>query len=404
MPRRSLIPYPLALGAASVAPVGDDRAGDDAGRPLANRPVGAFKRPKGLGFSVKVASVVGARPQFIKAAPVAAALRKRNQEVLIHTGQHYDEGMSAAFFRSLKIPEPDYNLGIGSGSHGEQTGRMLVELERVIREEAPDAVLAYGDTNSTLAAALAAAKLHVPVAHVEAGLRSHNRLMPEEVNRVVADHVSTYLFCPTQTAVDELAAEGIRSGVHLVGDVMYDVALATAQEARGRDVGQRLGLAKKDYLLCTVHRPSNTDDARNLRSIAEALATCGRTVVFPVHPRTRKALERHAILADPPETVILTEPLDYLDFQSLLIDAAKVLTDSGGVQKEAYFFGVPCITLREETEWMETVEDGWNVLVGADKEEILHAVKEFEPRGTKQKSFGDGHAAERIVDILTGRS
>jgi UDP-N-acetylglucosamine 2-epimerase (non-hydrolysing) len=351
---------------------------------------------------MKVATIVGARPQFIKAAPVSAVLRRHHREVLVHTGQHYDEEMSAAFFRTLQIPDPDYNLGVGSGTHGEQTGRMLIEIERVLRAEAPDVVLIYGDTNSTIAGALAAAKLHVPLAHVEAGLRSHNRLMPEEINRVVADHLSTYLFCPTESAVALLAAEGIRAGVHMVGDVMYDVALATAQEARQRDILRRLGLTAGQYLLCTVHRPQNTDDAQNLRAIFEVLSECGETVVFPVHPRTRKALDAEGLAADVPERLVLTEPLDYLDFQCLLMSARKVLTDSGGVQKEAYFFGVPCITLRDETEWMETVEDGWNVLVGADKEEFAKAIKEFAPRGTKQKSFGDGHAAERIVEILSG--
>jgi UDP-N-acetylglucosamine 2-epimerase len=351
---------------------------------------------------VKVASVVGARPQFVKAAAVSAVLRKKHTEVLIHTGQHYDDGMSATFFRSLKIPEPEVNLGVGSGTHGEQTGRMLIELEKVLLADPPNVVLTYGDTNSTLAAALVAAKLEIPLGHVEAGLRSHNRHMPEEINRVVTDHLSSLLFCPTPTAVEQLAAEGIHAGVHLVGDVMYDVALATAQEARGRDVLKRLGLTRKEYLLCTVHRPSNTDEERSLRSIVEALRSCGRTVVFPVHPRTRKALEKHGLTDDLPETLVLTEPLDYLDFQCLLMEAAKVLTDSGGVQKEAYFFGVPCITLRDDTEWIETVEDGWNVLVGADTKEILQAIAGFNPAGTKNKSFGDGHAAERIVDILTG--
>ena len=350
---------------------------------------------------MKVASIVGARPQFIKAAPVSAVLRRHHREVLVHTGQHYDEEMSAAFFRTLRIPDPDYNLGIGSGTHGEQTGRMLIEIEKVLGAEAPDLVLIYGDTNSTLAGALAAAKLHLPLAHVEAGLRSHNRTMPEEINRVVADHLSTYLLCPTDSAVAQLAAEGIRSGVHMVGDVMYDVALATAQEARQRDTIARLGLTKGEYLLCTVHRPQNTDDADNLRGIVEALAECGETVVFPVHPRTKKALDAKGLAEGLPERLVLTEPLDYLDFQCLLMAARKVLTDSGGVQKEAYFFGVPCITLRDETEWMETVEDGWNVLVGADKEEILQAIEGFAPRGTKQKSFGEGHAAERIVEILS---
>lgn len=351
---------------------------------------------------MKVVSVVGTRPQFVKAAPVSAVLRRHHREVLVHTGQHYDEEMSAAFFRALRIPDADYNLGVGSGTHGEQTGRMLVAIEKVLVDEAPELVLVYGDTNSTLAGALAGAKLHLPLAHVEAGLRSHNRSMPEEINRIVADHLSTHLFCPTDSAVAQLAAEGIRSGVHMVGDVMYDVALATAQEARQRDIVRRLGLADKSYLLCTVHRPQNTDDEQNLRSIVEALAECGESVVFPVHPRTRRALESNGMWAGRRGGLMFTEPLDYLDFQCALMGARKVLTDSGGVQKEAYFFGVPCITLRDETEWMETVEDGWNVLVGADKQEILDAIADFAPRGTKQRSFGDGHAAERIVEILSG--
>ncbi len=299
---------------------------------------------------MKVASIIGARPQFIKAAPVSAALRARHEEILIHTGQHYDDEMSEAFFRSLHIPEPNYNLGVGSGSHGEQTGRMLVEIERVLHKEEPDVVLVYGDTNSTLAAALAAAKIHLPVAHV--------------------------------------------------GDVMYDVALATAQEARQRDALKRFGLVRKEYLLCTVHRPSNTDDPRNLQNIMGALGASGRPVLFPVHPRTRKALEENGLLAAIAKNVVLTEPLDYLDFQGVLMEAAKVVTDSGGVQKEAYFFGVPCVTLRDETEWIETVEDGWNVLVGADREDIERAIEHFNPKGTKNKSFGDGHAAARLVEIL----
>lgn len=353
---------------------------------------------------MKIASVVGARPQFIKAAPVSREVRAHHQEVLVHTGQHYDENMSEVFFAALDIPHPDYNLGIGSGSHATQTAEMMKGLEEVFAKEQPDLVLVYGDTNSTLAGALVAAKARLPLGHVEAGLRSYNRTMPEEINRVVADHLSALLFCPTQTAVDNLRREGITKGVHLVGDVMYDVALMSAQAARGRDIGERLGLRPGDYLLATLHRPSNVDDRDALRGIVEAFVACGRPVVFPVHPRTRKNLEAFGLWERLRSKVVAIEPVDYLDFLALLMKAAKVVTDSGGVQKEAYFFGVPCITLRDETEWIETVEDGWNAVVGIETADILHAIAHFNPTGTKAKSFGDGHAAERIARILESRS
>jgi UDP-GlcNAc3NAcA epimerase len=354
-----------------------------------------------LGFSpVRIASVVGARPQFVKAAPVSREIRRHNEEVLIHTGQHYDEAMSEVFFEVLDITKPDYNLEVGSGSHGRQTGEMLIKLEEVLEREDPDLVLVYGDTNSTLAGALAAAKLQLPVGHVEAGLRSFNRGMPEELNRIVADHLSSLLFCPTQTAADNLKKEGITKGVHLVGDVMYDVALASAQEARKRDIGRRLGLRPKGYVLATVHRAANVDERGTLASILTAFRECGETVVFPVHPRTRKRMREFGLDAGLPESVRVIEPVDYLDFLALLIEAKKVATDSGGVQKEAYFFGVPCITLRAETEWIETVEDGWNAVVGTDTEDVVHAIRHFSPAGTKSKSFGDGHAARKIAEIL----
>ena len=349
---------------------------------------------------MKIASVVGARPQFIKAAPVSREIRLHNQEVLVHTGQHYDEDMSDVFFQALDIPRPDYNLGIGSGSHAFQTAEMMKSLEAVFEKETPDAVLVYGDTNSTLAGSLVAAKMHVPIGHVEAGLRSFNRTMPEEINRILADHLSTLLFCPTQTAVDNLHREGVSKGVHLVGDVMYDVALQSAQAARGRDVVERLGLRPGDFLLVTVHRPGNVDDRETLRQIVDALVDCGRTVVFPVHPRTRKNLEAFGLWEGLRRKVKAIDPVDYLDFLALLMKASKVVTDSGGVQKEAYFFGVPCVTLRDETEWIETVEDGWNAVVGTETEDVLHAIANFNPTGTKAKSFGDGHAAERIARIL----
>ncbi len=349
---------------------------------------------------MKVASVVGARPQFIKAAPVSREIRRHDSEVLVHTGQHYDDAMSDAFFRVLEIPKPDYNLEVGSGSHARQTGEMLIRLEEVLMKEAPDVVLVYGDTNSTLAGALAAAKLHLPVGHVEAGLRSFNRSMPEELNRIVADHLAALLFCPTETAVENLAREGVQKGVHLVGDVMYDVALASAQEARKRDILQRLRLEPKGYVLATVHRPANVDERRPLESILKAFAECGETVVFPVHPRTRKMIREFGLEAGLPATVRLLDPVDYFDFLALLIEAKKVATDSGGVQKEAYFFGIPCVTLRDETEWIETVEDGWNAVVGTESKAVVDAIRNFNPQGTKSKSFGDGHAAERIARLV----
>jgi len=349
---------------------------------------------------VKIVSIVGARPQFIKAAAVSRVLRRRDTEILVHTGQHYDESMSDVFFQALEIPLPDYNLEVGSGSHARQTGEMLIRIEEVLASVGPDAVLVYGDTNSTLAGGLAAAKLHIPVGHVEAGLRSFNRTMPEELNRVVADHLSNLLFCPTQTAIDNLHREGVVKGVHLVGDVMYDVALMHAQQARKRDIVSRLGLTPQGYVLATVHRPANVDDREALGSILKAFSECGEIVVFPVHPRTRKNLTQFNLDRGLSESVRLLEPVDYLDFLALVIAAKKVATDSGGVQKEAYFFGIPCVTLRDETEWMETVEDGWNAVVGTQAADIVDAIRNFNPQGTKSKSFGDGHAAEKIVKLL----
>lgn len=355
-------------------------------------------RPDSAG--VKIASIVGARPQFIKAAPVSREVRQHHQEVLVHTGQHYDENMSDVFFQILEIPQPNYNLGVGSESHARQTADMIRGLEGVLEKERPDFALVYGDTNSTLAGALVAAKMNVPLGHVEAGLRSFNRRMPEEVNRVVADHLADLLFAPTETAVGNLAREGLTRGVHMVGDVMYDVALQSAQVARSRDVVGRLGLKAGEYLLATVHRPQNVDDRETLTSIVDSFVHSGRTIVFPVHPRTRKNLEAFGLWDRLRGKVRAIEPVDYLDFIALLMSAAKVVTDSGGVQKEAYFFGIPCITLRDETEWIETLEDGWNALVGTEEEDILHAIERFNPQGTKSKSFGDGHAAEQIARVL----
>ncbi|NQS77195.1 MAG: UDP-N-acetylglucosamine 2-epimerase (non-hydrolyzing) [Methanoculleus bourgensis] len=350
---------------------------------------------------MKIASIVGARPQFIKCASVSRELRKEHEEVLIHTGQHYDHGMSEVFFEELAIPKPDYNLNIGSGAHGHQTGAMLGAIEDVLQQENPDLVLVYGDTNSTLAGALAAAKLHVPVAHVEAGLRSFDRRMPEEINRVLTDHCSDLLFCPTKTAVENLAAEGITGGVHLVGDVMVDAMNYNRAVAEERSrILEAVGVRPGEYLVITVHRPSNTDSQENMVAILGALAEAGMPVVFPVHPRTRNYLGRYGLLAKMPENVLVTEPLGYLDMLHLMAHAAKILTDSGGVQKEAYMLGVPCITLRENTEWVETVEAGWNVLVGAGREEIVSMILGFAPAGDQPPLFGDGRAAAGIAKII----
>jgi len=346
---------------------------------------------------VKIVTVVGARPQFVKAAPVSQQVRKAHTEVLLHTGQHYDYLMSEVFFRELGIPAPDYNLGVGSGGHGQQTGEMLARIEEVLLQERPAGVLVYGDTNSTLAGALAAAKLHIPVAHVEAGLRSFNREMPEEINRVLSDHISDLLFCPTATAAANLAREGIAAGVHQVGDVMYD-AVRQGLAAATRQVLERLGLAPRGYLLATIHRPSNTDDPAVLAEIVGALGDAGETVVLPAHPRTQKALRAAGVV--PAANVRLTEPVSYLDMLALERDARMVLTDSGGVQKEAYWLGVPCVTLRGETEWVETVEAGWNLLVGNDRARIAAAVHGFRPAGERPPVFGDGHASERIAELL----
>ena len=434
---------------------------------------------------MKICTIIGARPQFIKAAAVSRAIAAHNRltpnaspltEVIIHTGQHYDDGMSAVFFRELEIPEPKYNLAIGSGSHGAQTGQMLAAIEKVLIEEKPDWVLIYGDTNSTLAGALAAAKLHIPIAHVEAGLRSFNRRMPEEINRVVADQLSTLLLCPSQVAVDNLAAEGIpshpnlehrtlniehASSVVITGDVMADALQFAATKASAQsDILARLGLQPQRYILATVHRAENTDDPKRLRNIMAALAELAERepVILPLHPRTKKILEAtHPSLLTPhasqstmvrpldelraglahhdtqnchPELVEgrqsyhdtsscpplegvgggspspktsglkLIPPLGYFDIIALEKSARMLLTDSGGMQKEAYWLKVPCITLRDETEWVETVESGWNILTGADSNRIVTAVQNFTPPSDHPPLYGDGQAAEKILSVL----
>jgi UDP-GlcNAc3NAcA epimerase len=348
---------------------------------------------------VKVVSVVGARPQFIKLFPVSRALRVQHLEVIVHTGQHYDFGMSDVFLQEMDIPQPDYNLGVGSGSHAYQTGRMLIGLETVFLKERPDLVLVFGDTNSTIAAAMAASKLNIDLAHVEAGLRSFNRGMPEEINRVLTDHISDLLFCPTQTAAHNLAREGITNGVFCVGDVMFDAALYFAEQADARaSVPAKLNLGRGEYLLATIHRASNTDSATALGELLQAFAIIGEPIIFPMHPRTRRAMTEAQLTLSP--NVRAIEPVGYLDMLALEKNARMVLTDSGGVQKEAFFFGVPCVTLRTETEWTELVDAGWNRVVGTDSACIVDAVRTWKPTGDRPNLYGSGDASRRIVDVL----
>ncbi|MFQ5779386.1 MAG: non-hydrolyzing UDP-N-acetylglucosamine 2-epimerase [Nitrospiria bacterium] len=391
---------------------------------------------------MKILTVVGARPQFIKAAPVSRAIEEHNRkiphhgsqiiEVLVHTGQHYDDNMNGIFFRDLNLAKPDYNLEVGSGLHGEQTGEMLKKIETVLIKEQPDYVLVYGDTNSTLAGALAAAKLHIPVAHVEAGLRSFNRRMPEETNRVMTDHISSLLFCPTEAAVKNLQKEGfthiLNEGKRIedfsplritdhsslvvnVGDVMYDVLLHNIQIAEKQStVLETFGL-KADhaspitqYYLATVHRPENTDDPERLFAIVEIFREISKKypVIWPIHPRTRRMLESHHRSPITDHSLHLIDPVSYLDMLILEKNAKVILTDSGGVQKEACWFQVPCVTLREETEWVETVESGCNHLSGTDMKripEVLSRLNEGQLQQTGQPS-GEGHAAKCIVKLL----
>jgi len=356
---------------------------------------------------MKIATITGARPQFIKAAAISRAIAGHNQnnsspvieEILVHTGQHYDDDMSAIFFRELEIPEPKYNLNIGSGSHGRQTGRMLMAIEEVLLKEKPDWVLIYGDTNSTLAGALAAAKLHIRIAHVEAGLRCYNRLMPEEINRIVADQLSHLLFCPSQVAVNNLTVEGITKGISITGDVMADaLQFAATKASTNSDILARLALQPQGYLLATVHRAENTDNKQRLQNILAAFAALNEPVVFPAHPRTRRFLQGAGY--NPPVNVKFIDPVGYFDVIALEKSARLLLTDSGGMQKEAYWLKVPCITLRDETEWIETVELGWNILTGADRDRIIETVRAFKAPSEHLPLYGDGKTAAHCLKAL----
>ncbi|MFU0832705.1 MAG: UDP-2,3-diacetamido-2,3-dideoxy-D-glucuronate 2-epimerase [Oscillospiraceae bacterium] len=356
---------------------------------------------------MKLITVVGARPQFIKASVVSMALADVCDEIIVHTGQHYDHNMSDVFFEELNIPKPAYNLGVGSGTHGKQTGEMLIKIEEVLLKEQPDALLVYGDTNSTLAGALAAAKLHIPVLHVEAGLRSFNRRMPEEINRVLTDHISEMLFCPTQTAVRNLEKEGITKGVLNTGDVMLDSVLHFSKLARENPeknaIFSQLGIEPKQYRLATLHRAETTDGGLDaIARIFRAFEQLPQKVVIPIHPRTR-ALAEQAISRFGFHNIQLIEPVGYLEMLLLTSNACQVLTDSGGLQKEAWFLEVPCVTLRHETEWVETLAGNWNVLSALDTEEIYDKAvnTKVDHEARKKMPFGDGNASAKIAAALS---
>jgi UDP-N-acetylglucosamine 2-epimerase (non-hydrolysing) len=348
-------------------------------------------------------SVVGARPNFIKLAALRKPLARSFKHVIVHTGQHYDFEMSKIFFKHLKIPKPDYNLEVGSGPQGYQLGEMVKRVERSLLNETPSLVIVYGDTNSTLAGALSSVKLQIPVAHIEAGLRSYDMKMPEEVNRRLTDQVSQYLFAPTETAVKSLKREHVRGKIYLSGDVMVDILRDSLKLAEERSrVLDKLELEPERYFLATIHRAENTDTKQRLRSIIQALTKLKEVIVFPAHPRTRKALREFNLCKRirASSNLKLIEPLGYLDFINLERNASKILTDSGGVQKEAYLLGIPCITLRDRTEWVETVREGWNILVDVNVETIVEAVRKFNPEKPGRQIFGKAKASERIAEIL----
>jgi UDP-N-acetylglucosamine 2-epimerase len=351
---------------------------------------------------MKIISIIGARPQFIKYSALTKEIRKSHKDILIHTGQHYDYNMNKVFFDEMGIPEPDYNLGIGSGTHGHQTGKMLTQIEDILTHEHPDLVMVYGDTNSTLAGALAAVKMHIKIAHVEAGLRSFDKSMPEEINRILTDHCSDLLFCPTQTAVNNLKQEGLSTGVYLTGDVMVDALNNNKDIAEHSTILDSLKLTAKHYIVVTIHRASNTDNEENLKTISQCLIELskhGTTIVFPLHPRTAKLLKNYGLYDEIKRRIKIIDPLGYFDFLKLMRYAEKILTDSGGIQKESYILKVPCITLRENTEWIETIEDGWNVLAGTNANKIVRMAREFDTPQNYSALFGTG-ACSKITDII----
>ena len=350
---------------------------------------------------MKVVSVVGARPQFIKAFAVSRELRPDHEEVLVHTGQHYDEKMSDVFFEELGMPEPDYNLGVGSDTHGRQTAAMLEGIEGVLENEVPDVLLLYGDTNSTLAGAIAGAKMEPTVAHVEAGLRSYNREMPEETNRVLTDNASDVLFAPSESAVETLEKEGITKGVHFAGDVTYDAILWARDVAREEsEILNGLSVQADKFTLSTVHRAANTDDRNTLESIIDGLSNAPLPVVLPLHPRTEERLEEYGLREWATDELEIIDPVGYIDFVRLIDNAERVATDSGGVQKEAFYLDTPCVTMREETEWRETTECGWNRLVGSDSAKIRDTLKADDWPESKPDLYGNGQASRHMIEVL----
>ncbi len=348
---------------------------------------------------MKIISIVGARPQFIKLAPLAKKLSNYFEHKIIHTGQHFEDNMSQIFFIDLGISLPDYNLGINGGSHGELTGRMIIELEKILLTEKPNMVIIYGDTNTTLAGAIAASKLQIKIIHIEAGLRSFNKEMPEEINRIVADHISDYLFAPTNTALRNLIHEGLRNKTFLTGDIMVDSLNIYMQQAKkNSSIIKKLHLKENEYYLLTLHRPYNVDDPNNLSLILNGLGLIEKQIVFPIHPRTKKVIEIHNIVV--PDNIKIIKPVGYLDFLILEHYSEKIITDSGGIQKEAYLLKKPCVTLRPETEWIETVEEGWNILVLPNNKDFCEKILEFKPLSKQNNIFGINVADIMLNNIL----
>ncbi|RLJ90663.1 non-hydrolyzing UDP-N-acetylglucosamine 2-epimerase [Planococcus citreus] len=351
---------------------------------------------------MKIMTIAGTRPQLVKIGAVSRILRESFNEILVNTGQHYDYKMAGVFFDELKIPKPDYDLGVGSDSHGRQTGRMMIALEEVVEKEKPSAILVYGDTNSTLAGAIVAAKLHIPIIHIEAGLRSYNKKMPEELNRILTDHISTLLFTPTENAGDNLKREGIEEGVHQVGDVMYDAVKFNIGLAEEKYKLDDFALEEKGYILGTIHRADNTDNPERLRAILEAFSEVKEIIYLPLHPRTKKMIENSGFqsIVEQSENIRIVEPISYLEMLFLEKNAKAIVTDSGGVQKEAYFAKVPCLTLRDQTEWVETIETGWNQLVNPLEENLSVKISNLTVGEPIENLYGDGQAAQKITSII----